>query len=124
MYRLTHSAWARVRPWPVGGSIDCGWVDAFRWADGFFLGDVEAYTTVESTAAYPLSARGQGGGRFSNVFNDRHWKSFAGVLSSSAARSSACNTTGRDSAALPLATSARTRGDPVRASRSYDLGCP
>ena len=64
----------------AGASIDLRWVDAFRWADGFFLGDVEAYTTVDITAAYPLSAAVKVAADISNVFNDRHWEAFGGSV--------------------------------------------
>jgi outer membrane receptor protein involved in Fe transport len=64
----------------IGASVDAHWVDDFRWADGFFLGDVESYTVVDATATYPLSAAVSIALNVSNVFDDRHWETFGGAL--------------------------------------------
>jgi outer membrane receptor for ferrienterochelin and colicins len=78
----THSfgvglAYDRAR---IGASLDARWVDGFRWADGFFLGNVESYTTVDVTATYPLSAALSVGLNVSNLLDDRHWETFGGAL--------------------------------------------
>jgi outer membrane receptor protein involved in Fe transport len=64
----------------IGAGVDVRWVDDFRWADGFFLGDVASFTSVDVTATYPLSTRVSVGLNVSNVFNDRHWETFGGAL--------------------------------------------
>ena len=38
------------------------------------------YTTVDVTAAYPLSAAVKVAADISNVFNDRHWEAFGGSV--------------------------------------------
>jgi len=63
-----------------GVGIDARWVDAFRWADGFFLGDVPSYTTVDLTADVPLGRGASVGVNVANLLNDRHWESFGGAL--------------------------------------------
>jgi len=64
----------------IGASADVRWVGDFRWADGFFLGDVRSYTVVDATMIYPLSASASLTFNVSNLFNDRHWESFGGAL--------------------------------------------
>ena len=63
----------------IGAGVDVRWVDDFRWADGFFLGDVESFTTVDVTATYPLATQLSVGLSITNVFNDRHWETFGGA---------------------------------------------
>jgi outer membrane receptor for ferrienterochelin and colicins len=63
-----------------GASFDARWVDGFRWSDGFFLGDVESYSTVDMAATYPLTPHIRVNLNVSNVFNDRHWETFGGAL--------------------------------------------
>ena len=64
----------------IGGTIDARWVDGFRWADGFFLGDVEPYAVVDAAATYPLSAAIHVALNVSNVFDNRHWETFGGAI--------------------------------------------
>jgi outer membrane receptor protein involved in Fe transport len=64
----------------IGASVDVRWVDGFRWADGFFLGDVKAYTVVDVSATYPLTARFSAALNVSNLFDDQHWETFGGAL--------------------------------------------
>ena len=64
----------------IGAGLDARWVDDFRWADGFFLGNVDSYTTVDVTAIYPLSAAVKVALNISNLLDDRHWESFGGSL--------------------------------------------
>jgi len=64
----------------IGASLDARWVDDFRWADGFFLGDVESYTTVEVAATYPLTADLSVALNISNLFDHGHWETFGGAL--------------------------------------------
>jgi outer membrane receptor for ferrienterochelin and colicins len=64
----------------IGASLDARWVDGFRWADGFFLGNVKSYTTADVTATYPLSARLSVALTISNLLDDRHWETFGGAL--------------------------------------------
>jgi iron complex outermembrane receptor protein len=64
----------------IGAGVDARWVDEFRWADGFFLGNVESYTTVDVTAIYPLSAAIKVALNIANLLDDRHWESFGGSL--------------------------------------------
>jgi len=61
-------------------SADVRWVDGFRWSDGFFLGNVESYSTVDVAGAYPLSPHVSVILNVTNVFNDRHWETFGGAL--------------------------------------------
>jgi iron complex outermembrane receptor protein len=64
----------------MGASVDLRWVDDFRWSDGFFLGNVQSYATVDIAATYPVSSEVSIGLSVSNLFNDRHWESFGGAL--------------------------------------------
>jgi outer membrane receptor protein involved in Fe transport len=64
----------------IGAGLDLRWVDSFRWADGFFLGDVESYTVVDASATYPVSARVSVALNVANIFDDRHWETFGGAL--------------------------------------------
>jgi outer membrane receptor for ferrienterochelin and colicins len=64
----------------IGGTLDARWVDGFRWADGFFLGNVESYSVVDATATYPLSAALSVALNVSNLFGDRHWETFGGAI--------------------------------------------
>jgi outer membrane receptor protein involved in Fe transport len=64
----------------IGASADVRWVGDFRWADGFFLGNVNSYTVVEAAAIYPLSSSLSITFNVSNLFNDQHWESFGGAL--------------------------------------------
>jgi outer membrane receptor protein involved in Fe transport len=64
----------------IGASVDVRWVGDFRWADGFFLGDVKSYAVVEAAAIYPLTASVSVTANVSNLFNDQHWESFGGAL--------------------------------------------
>jgi len=63
-----------------GAGIDARWVDAFRWADGFFVGNVPSYTTVDATADILLRGHVSLGLNVANLFNDRHWEAFGGAL--------------------------------------------
>jgi iron complex outermembrane receptor protein len=63
-----------------GAGIDARWVDNFRWADGFFAGDVPSYTTVDLTAGVPVRRGVSVGLNVANLFNDRHWEAFGGAL--------------------------------------------
>jgi outer membrane receptor for ferrienterochelin and colicins len=64
----------------IAASLDARWVDGFRWADGYFLGNVESYTTVDLTATYPLTAALGVSLNVSNLLDDRHWETFGGAL--------------------------------------------
>ena len=64
----------------LSASIDGRWVDSFRWSDGFFLGNVESYTTVDVAGTYPLSPHVSVNLNVTNLFNDRHWETFGGAL--------------------------------------------
>jgi outer membrane receptor protein involved in Fe transport len=64
----------------IGISADVRWLGDFRWADGFFLGDVRSYAVVEAAAIYPLSESFSLTLNASNLFNDQHWESFGGAL--------------------------------------------
>jgi outer membrane receptor protein involved in Fe transport len=64
----------------ISASADVRWVGDFRWADGFFLGDVKSYTVAEAAAIYPLSTSLSVTLNVSNLFNDKHWESFGGAL--------------------------------------------
>ena len=76
----------------LDGGVDGRWVHGFRWADGFFLGNVHSYTTVDATALYRLSREasrpptGRRAGTVSvslnasNLFDDHHWEAFGGAL--------------------------------------------
>jgi outer membrane receptor protein involved in Fe transport len=61
-------------------SADVRWVDGFRWADGFFLGDVKSYTTVDLTATHPVAPHLSVTLNVTNLFDDRHWETFGGAL--------------------------------------------
>src|SRR5262249_55945319 len=61
-------------------SADVRWVQGFRWADGFFLGDVKSYTTVDLTATHPVSAHVSVTLNVTNLLDDRHWETFGGAL--------------------------------------------
>ena len=63
-----------------GGSIDLRWVDDFRWSNGFVLGDVPSYTTVDATVLYPLSDQVSLGLNVTNLFDNDHWESFGGSI--------------------------------------------
>jgi outer membrane receptor protein involved in Fe transport len=64
----------------IGAAFDVRWVHGFRWADGFFIGDVPTFTTASLTATYPLTDRASVGLSVSNLFDDRHWETFGGAL--------------------------------------------
>jgi outer membrane receptor protein involved in Fe transport len=64
----------------VDAGFDLRWVDNFRWADGFFVGEIKSYTTVDVTATYRLSDELSAGLNISNLLNDRHWETFGGAL--------------------------------------------
>ena len=63
-----------------GASIDLRWVDDFRWSNGFVLGDVPSYATVDATALYPVSDDVSVGLNIANLFDNRHWESFGGSI--------------------------------------------
>jgi iron complex outermembrane receptor protein len=67
-----------------GGTLDAGidarWVDEFRWADGFFVGDVPSYTTVDLTVDVALRRGVSVGLNVANLLNDRHWETFGGAM--------------------------------------------
>jgi len=60
--------------------LDARWVDDFRWADGFFVGNVPSYTPVDLTADVPLGRGVSVGLNVANLLNDRHWEAFGGAL--------------------------------------------
>ena len=62
------------------GSIDLRWVEDFRWSNGFLVGDVPSYTTVDATALYRLSGEISLGLNVTNLFDNRHWESFGGSI--------------------------------------------
>ena len=64
----------------LAASVDVRWVDGFRWSDGFFLGDVLSYSTVDVTASHPVAPHVRVNLNVSNLFNDRHWETFGGAL--------------------------------------------
>jgi len=64
----------------LNASVDARWVDGFRWSDGFFLGDVESYSTVDAAASYPVASHVRVNVNVSNLFDDRHWETFGGAL--------------------------------------------
>ena len=64
----------------ISASADVRWVDDFRWADGFFLGDVKSYTVANLSAIYPLSSSVSVTVNVDNAFNDRHWETFGGAV--------------------------------------------
>ena len=64
----------------VAASVDLRWVDDFRWADGFFVGDVLSYTVVDVAGSYPLSTRVSVALNVSNLFDDAHWETFGGSI--------------------------------------------
>ena len=63
-----------------GAGIDARWVNDFRWADGFFVGDVRSYTTVDLTANVPLGRGVSVGFNIANLLNERHWETFGGAM--------------------------------------------
>jgi outer membrane receptor protein involved in Fe transport len=70
-------AFARRR---LAMGIDTRWLEHFRWADGYFLGEVPSYSITDVTARYPVSPAVDLSLNISNLFNDRHWESFGGAL--------------------------------------------
>jgi iron complex outermembrane receptor protein len=64
----------------IAASADLRWVDAFRWSDGFFLGNVPSYTTVDVSATYPVAPHIGVNLNVTNLFDDRHWETFGGAL--------------------------------------------
>jgi outer membrane receptor protein involved in Fe transport len=64
----------------VGAGIDARWVDDFRWADGFFVGDVPSYTTVDLTVDVALRHGVSIGLNVANLLDDKHWETFGGAL--------------------------------------------
>jgi iron complex outermembrane receptor protein len=64
----------------IGASIDARWVDHFRWADGFFVGNVESFFTMDATASYPISAKASVGLSATNLLDGHHWQTFGGAV--------------------------------------------
>ena len=64
----------------LAASVDARWVDGFRWSDGFFMGDVRSYSTMDVAASYPLAPHVRVHLNVSNLFDDRHWETFGGAL--------------------------------------------
>jgi outer membrane receptor for ferrienterochelin and colicins len=56
------------------------WVDRFRWSVGPFLGNVDAYKTVDLVANYSLNEHWSVGANISNLLDNEHWESFGGDL--------------------------------------------
>lgn len=57
------------------------WVDDFRWVNSAtYMGDVEAYTTVDLSGNYALNDNWKVGLYVANVFDDEHWEAFGGDL--------------------------------------------
>ena len=71
------ATYARPR-WDAGAAFR--WVDTFRWSVGPFLGDVEAYTTLDLNGNYALNKHWGIGANISNLLDDKHWESFGGDL--------------------------------------------
>ena len=56
------------------------WYDEFRWVDGIFQGDVEAYTVADVFGSYRLNEHWLVGAHVSNAFDNEHWESWGGDL--------------------------------------------
>jgi iron complex outermembrane receptor protein len=57
------------------------WVDEFRWVNSAtYMGDVEAYTTVDLTGNYALNDNWKVGVQVANLFDDEHWEAFGADL--------------------------------------------
>jgi len=64
----------------LSGDFRFRWVDHFRWADGYFLGNVESYSTSDATVTFKTSPQTQLIFNGSNLFDDRHWETFGGSI--------------------------------------------
>jgi iron complex outermembrane receptor protein len=64
----------------ISVSLDGRWVDSFRWADGFFLGNVNSYTTLDLNASCPISHDLRAVLNIANMLDDRHWETFGGAI--------------------------------------------
>ena len=61
-------------------SLDARWVDHFRWADGFFVGDVKSFVSMDATATYPVSAKTSVGVSATNLLDSDRWETFGGAI--------------------------------------------
>ena len=75
--------------WSVGATFATGrwdasvgarWVDAFRWATGVFIGDVQSYTSLDLDANLHVSKRWSVGASASNLLDDAHYEFFGAPI--------------------------------------------